>query len=82
MQIASKGTKTFSLDRDILQEVKRTKGDLSESARVNHLLRLALDLERRAALDQEAANFFRSSPADRKERTAYEAASLAAWTRD
>jgi len=82
MSTTSKATKTFSLDKDILQEVKRTKGDLSESARVNRLLRLALDLERRAALDQEAANFFRSAPGDRKERSAYETASLAAWTRD
>ena len=70
-----------ALDKDLLQEVMHTKGDLSESARVNHLLGLALDLERRAALDREAANFLRSAPADRRERSAYEAASQAAWTR-
>ena len=50
MRTATKATRTFSLDREILAEVKRTKGDLSESERVNRLLRTALDLERRAAL--------------------------------
>lgn len=39
-----KATKTFSLDQDLLKEVKRTKGTQSESERVNRLLRFALDL--------------------------------------
>jgi hypothetical protein len=56
MRFATRETKTFSLDRKILGEVKRTKGTLSESERVNRLLRRALDLERRAALDAEAAS--------------------------
>ena len=43
MRIAVKRTKTFSLDEEILAEVKRTKGAQSESQRVNSLLRFALD---------------------------------------
>ena len=74
--------KTFSLDKEILAVMKRTKGDMSESERVNSLLRFALDPERRAALDSEAARFFGSEPRDREERRAFEAASIAPWERD
>ena len=81
MRIATRDTRTFSLDRKILAEVKRTKGGLSESERVNRLLRRALDLERRAALDAEAASFFASARGDRKERRAFESAAVASWTR-
>jgi hypothetical protein len=82
MRTATKTTKTFSLDREILAEVKRTKGALSESERVNTLLRFALDLEKRAALDRETAGFFGSARADRQERRAFESANLASWARD
>jgi hypothetical protein len=82
MRTATRETKTFSLDRKILAEVKRTKGALSESERVNRLLRRALDLERRAALDAEAASFFGSAGDHRAERRAFESAAVASWTRD
>jgi hypothetical protein len=82
MSIARRATRTFSLDRQILAEVKRTRGNQSESERVNRLLRSALDLEKRAALECEIAGFFASPPADRKERRAFESASAASWTRD
>ena len=82
MPLPTRETKTFSLDRTILAEVKRTKGALSESERVNRLLRRALDLERRVALDAEAASFFSSAPGDRAERRAFESAAVASWTRD
>jgi len=77
-----KATKTFSLDEEILAEVKRTKGNRSESERVNGLLRFALDLERRAALDREIASFFEQAPAERDERLAFESAGLVSWARD
>jgi hypothetical protein len=82
MRTAAKITKTFSLDRAVLAEVKRTKGNLSESARVNSLLQFALDLEKRAALDRESAGFFRSAPADRQERRGFQSKTLAAWARN
>jgi hypothetical protein len=82
MRVATKSTKTFSLDKEILAEVKRTKGPASESERVNALLRFALDLERRAALDREAADFFASAPGDRKEQRAFQSAALRSWARD
>jgi len=79
---AAKTTRTFSLDREILSRVKRTKGSSSESKRVNDLLRLALDLEQQAALEQEIAGFFGSAPAGRDERRAFQSATLASWARD
>lgn len=82
MRLAPRETRTFSLDRKILAEVRRTKGALSESERVNRLLRRALDLERRAALDAEAASFFASTRDHRAERRAFESAALESWTRD
>jgi len=82
MRTAIKRTKTFSLDEEILAEVKRTKGPQSESQRVNSLLRFALDLEKRAALDREIAGFFEDEPLARDERRAFESAAIASWTRD
>jgi hypothetical protein len=82
MRTAARATQSFSLDREILAEVKRTRGTLSQSERVNRLLRLALDLERRAALDRESASFYASAPADRTERRAFESASMASLARD
>jgi hypothetical protein len=82
MPAVTKTTKTFSLDKDILAEVKRTRGSLSESEWVNRLLRVGLDLERRAALDQEIEDFFDEGPADRSECLAFESASISALTRD
>ena len=78
----TKATQTFSLDKSILAEVKRTKGSRSESERVNSLLRFALQLEKKAALYREAGNFFSNLPADPDERRAYESAGLTSWTRD
>jgi hypothetical protein len=80
-QTATKANKTFSLDKQILAEIKRTKGPASESERVNNLLKYALDLEKRAALHEEAAAFFSMSPEDRDERRAYEQATISSWAR-
>lgn len=79
---ALKATRTFSLDKEILVEVKRTKRDLSESERVNRLLRVALGLERQAALEQEISSFFAGAGDDRAERRAFESASMTPWGRD
>src|SRR5260370_19229129 len=82
MRTATKAIKTFSLDKEVLAEVKRTRGAGSESERVNNLLRFALDLERRASLYKEAAGFFRRTPEDRRERRAYDAATIRSWAGD
>ena len=82
MATATKTTKTFSLDKSVLAEVKRTRGSRSESERVNSLLKSALDLEKRVALYQEASSFFSRLHDDRDERRAYESAGLSSWIRD
>jgi Arc/MetJ family transcription regulator len=82
MKATIKATKTFSLDQDILREVKRTKGVQSESERVNRLLRSALDLEKRAELEQEAADFYANAPDVSDSRRAFQSAALRSWARD
>ena len=82
MRAANKANKTFSLDKEVLVAVRRTKGTGSESERVNKLLKLALDMERRAALQEEAAAFFSGARDDRRERRAYEMATIRSWVRD
>jgi hypothetical protein len=82
MSLAAKATRTFSLDKKLLAEIKHTKGALSESKRVNDLLRMALDREKRDALERETAAFFASTSPDRTEREAFESSTAVAWDRD
>ena len=82
MRSAVRKTRSFSLDPDVLTEVERTKGQASASERVNHLLKYALEMERKASLYQEAAQFFSSAPDDREERRAFQKANLRTWARE
>jgi len=75
-------TRSFSLDPDVISEVERTRGQVSASERVNQLLKYALETERKASLSEEAAQFFRAVPRDRKERRAFQTASLKTWARE
>jgi len=74
-------TRSYSLDPRVVAEVQRTKGQASASERVNQLLRYALEMERKASLAEEAAEFFGNIPHDRQERGAYQKASLKSWAR-
>ncbi len=82
MRPSVRQSRSFSLDPDVLSEVERTKGNTSASERVNHLLKSALDLERKANLFQEAAHFFSASPDDREERQAFQKAGIRTWERE
>ena len=82
MNTVSKATQTFSLDKEVLAEVKRTRGKGSASERANQLLKFALELEKKAALHEEAAGFFQAGPGERDERRAYRAATVRSWSRD
>ena len=79
---AIRKTRSFSLDPDLLSEIERTKGDSSASERVNQLLEYALEMERKASLYKEAADFFGSAPEDYEERRAFQRASLRSWGRE
>ena len=82
MRMPVRKIRSFSLDPDLIKEIERTRGDASASERVNHLLRTALETERKMRLGQEAAEFFRTQPEDREEKRAYQKASLRTWTRE
>ena len=82
MRSAVRKTRSFSLDPEVLDQVERTKGQASASERVNHLLKYALDMERKANLYQEAAQFFSTAPDDRAERREFHKANLRIWSRE
>jgi hypothetical protein len=64
--------RSFTISKDILSEIARTKGNASTSERVNTLLRRALDLERQEQLELEAEEFFAGqSENSLRERAAY-----------
>jgi hypothetical protein len=81
MPSTSRKIRSFSLDPTVLSELERTRGSVSASERVNQLLKLGLEMERKANLDQEAAIFFRSAPDDRDERRAFQKANVSSWAR-
>ncbi len=74
-------TQSYSLDPRIISEIQETKGHASASERVNQLLSYALEMERKATLSEEAAEFFADAPNDRPERRAFQKASLKSWGR-
>jgi hypothetical protein len=82
MRSALRKTRSFSLDPAVLSEVERTKGTVSASERVNHLLKYALEQERKANLYKESALFFADGPEEREERRAFQKASLKTWERE
>jgi hypothetical protein len=74
--------RSFSLDPAVLSEVERTKGSVSASERVNHLLKYALEQEHKANLARESALFFADIPGDREERRAFQKAGVDSWARE
>jgi methylase of polypeptide subunit release factors len=74
-------TRSYSLDAEVVAQIERTKGEASASERVNHLLRYALEMERKASLAEEAAKFFASKSRDREEHRAFRKISFRCWTR-
>lgn len=79
MKSGTRKTRSFSLDPEVISQVERTKGDGSASERVNQLLKYGLEMERRALLFEEAAQFFSTAPDDREERRAFQKANLRTW---
>jgi hypothetical protein len=75
--------KTFTVDESLLAAVESTKGDRSMSERVNELLKLALELEQRDALEREAALFYSTAnESERRAERAFQKAALRSFTRD
>lgn len=82
MRSALRKTRSFSLDPELLSEIERTKGHDSASQRVNTLLKYALEMERKATLRQEAAQFFADTQDVRQERRAFQKAGIKSWNRE
>ncbi len=82
MSTNSRLIKSFSLDKQIIKEVERTKGPNSASERVNQLLLLALNAERNQTLFAEAEAFFHKKKDDRRERKAFRRASIRSIARN
>ena len=79
MKSALKKTRSFSLESHLIDEIERTKGPRSASEHVNHLLRSALEMEKRNKLAEEIRDFFDCAPDDRQERRAFQKANLKTW---
>ena len=83
MSSAKRATRSFSIEHELHSYVVRTRGTASASERVNALLRKAMDAEREAELEREAARFFSAVQAkERKEARAFQKASKRAFARD
>ena len=82
MATATRTSRSFSLEREVLDEVERTKGPVSTSERVNKLLKVGLEVERRQSLHAEAAVFFGAPEEDGTARRAFQEASIKAITRE
>jgi hypothetical protein len=76
-------SKSFTVDRSILDYLQRTRFNRSRSERRNELLRRAIIEEQYEVLEREAAEFFVvTGKADRAESGAFAAASRRSITRD
>ena len=83
MRKATRFSKSFTIDRSILDYLQRTRSSRSRSERVNELLRRAILEEQYEALEREAAEFFAAAgETERAERKAFAAASRRAITRE
>ena len=80
---ATRSSKSFTIDRSILDYLQRTRSSRSRSERVNELLRRAILEEQYEALEREAAEFFAAAgKTERAESKAFAAASRQSITRD
>jgi metal-responsive CopG/Arc/MetJ family transcriptional regulator len=83
MSKATRFSKSFTIDRSILDYLQRTRPSRSRSERVNELLRRAIREEQYEALEREAAEFFAAAgKTERAEARAFAAASRRSVFRD
>jgi hypothetical protein len=75
--------KSFTIEADINEYVRITKGEQSASERVNEMLRRAMLEEQQERLEQEAASFFSDlRSAGRADTRAFQKASMRTLVRD
>jgi metal-responsive CopG/Arc/MetJ family transcriptional regulator len=82
MSKATRFSKSFTVDRSILDYLQRTRSNRSRSERVNELLRRAIIEEQYEVLEREAAEFFAvTGERERAESRAFATASRRSITR-
>jgi hypothetical protein len=82
MSKATRFSKSFTVDRSILDYLQRTRASRSRSERLNELLRRAIVDEQYDLLEREAAEFFAGvGKTERAESRAFAAASRRSITR-
>ena len=80
---ATRSSRSFTIDRSILDYLQRTRSHRSRSERVNELLHRAILQEQYEALEKEAAEFYSSAgKRDRAETKAFSRASQRALARE
>jgi hypothetical protein len=78
-----RSSRSFTIDRPILDYIQRTRSQRSQSERVNELLSRAIQQEQHEALEKEAAEFYSAAnKAGRAESKAFAAASIRSITRE
>ena len=76
-------TASFTLDKDLLDYLSRTRRGRSRSQRVNELLRRGMEAEARARLEAEAAAFYAGeTAAERRETRAFQRTARKVLARD
>ena len=78
-----RSSRSFTVDRAILDYLQRTRSGRSRSERVNELLRRAILEEQYEALEKEAAEFFAAAgKTERAESKAFASASRRSISRE
>ena len=76
-------SKSFTIEKSIVSYVKKTRGNRSNSDRVNELLSEAIELEQELELELEAAEFFAAESAEsRAEARTFQEASIRSIGKD
>jgi hypothetical protein len=83
MRKAMRLSRSFTIDRSILEYLQRTRSHRSRSERVNELLHRAILQEQYEALGKEAAEFYaRAGKKERTETRAFASASQRSLARE
>jgi len=82
MSKPTRASRSFTIDRAILEYLQRTRSNRSRSERANELLRRGILQEQNEALEKEAAEFYASiGTTERNESSAFARASHRSLTR-
>jgi hypothetical protein len=83
MRTVMRISRSFTIERDLIDYVTATKGERSASERVNEMLNLARKYEQLSKLETEAERFYSSVKDDERRGTrAFQTAAIRSITRD